>query len=32
MFVNAADKLGLKAYQHTSFESTKAILEGLNKS
>lgn len=29
MFVNAADKLGFKAYQHTSFEGTKAILEGL---
>ncbi len=32
MFVNAAGKQGLTAYQHTSFESTKAILEGLNKS
>jgi putative hydrolase of the HAD superfamily len=29
MFANAADKLGIKAYQHTSFETTKAILEGL---
>jgi len=31
MFVNAADKLGFTAYQHTGFESTKAILEGLKK-
>ncbi|WP_295650470.1 HAD-IA family hydrolase [uncultured Mucilaginibacter sp.] len=29
MFVTAARNLGIKAYQHTSFEETKAILEGL---
>lgn len=31
MFVNAAQKLGIRAYQHTSFESTKKILEELKK-
>ncbi|MFI5162559.1 MAG: HAD family hydrolase [Sphingobacteriales bacterium] len=31
MFVNAAQKLGIRAFQHTSFESTKKILEELKK-
>jgi putative hydrolase of the HAD superfamily len=31
MFVNAAQKLGIRAYQHTSFESTKKILQDLKK-
>ncbi|MCO5949965.1 HAD family hydrolase [Mucilaginibacter flavidus] len=31
MFVNAAKKLGIHAYQHTGFEETKAILEKLKK-
>ena len=31
MFVNTAKKLGIKAFQHTSFESTKQILEDLKK-
>ena len=31
MFVHAALKLGIRAYQHTSFESTKKILEELKK-
>ena len=29
MFVNAAQKLGIRAFQHTDFASTKAILEQL---
>jgi putative hydrolase of the HAD superfamily len=29
MFVNAAQKLGIKAYQHLNFEATKSILEAL---
>jgi putative hydrolase of the HAD superfamily len=29
MFVKAAERLGIKSFQHTSFESTKQILEGL---
>lgn len=29
MFVNAAQKLGIRSYQHTGFESTKNILEKL---
>jgi len=29
MFVNTAKDLGIQAYQHTSFEETKKILEGL---
>ncbi|TDO22418.1 HAD family hydrolase [Pedobacter duraquae] len=29
MFVTTAQKLGIKAFQHTDFESTKKILEGL---
>ena len=29
MFVNAAQKLGIRAFQHTGFESTKKILEEL---
>lgn len=29
MFVTTAQKLGIQAYQHTSFEKTKEILEGL---
>jgi putative hydrolase of the HAD superfamily len=29
MFVSTAQKLGIRAFQHTSFESTKAILEQL---
>jgi len=31
MFVTTAQKLGIKAFQHTDFESTKRILEGLKK-
>jgi putative hydrolase of the HAD superfamily len=31
MFALAADKLGMQAYQHTSFEATKEILENLKK-
>jgi putative hydrolase of the HAD superfamily len=31
IFVNSANNLGIKAFQHTSFESTKAILEELKK-
>ncbi|HZX58237.1 MAG TPA: HAD-IA family hydrolase, partial [Mucilaginibacter sp.] len=31
MFVHAAQKLGIRAYQHTSFESTKKIIEDLKK-
>jgi putative hydrolase of the HAD superfamily len=31
MFVNAAQKLGIRAFQHTGFESTKKILEDLKK-
>ncbi|HEV7380046.1 MAG TPA: HAD-IA family hydrolase [Dyadobacter sp.] len=31
MFTNTAKKLGIKAFQHTSFESTKEILEELKK-
>jgi putative hydrolase of the HAD superfamily len=31
MFVNAAQKLGIRAFQHTSFEGTKKILEELKK-
>ncbi len=31
MFVNTAKNLGINAYQHTSFEETKAILEQLKK-
>ncbi len=31
MFVHAAQKLGIRSYQHTSFESTKKILEELKK-
>ncbi|MDB5086607.1 MAG: putative hydrolase of the superfamily, partial [Mucilaginibacter sp.] len=31
MFVNAAKKLGIQAYQHTDFASTKKILEKLKK-
>jgi putative hydrolase of the HAD superfamily len=31
MFVNSAQKLGIRAFQHTSFESTKKILEDLKK-
>jgi putative hydrolase of the HAD superfamily len=31
MFVNTAQKLGIRAYQHTDFEKTKEILEGLKK-
>ena len=31
MFALAAKKLGLRAYQHTSFETTKKILEDLKK-
>ncbi len=31
MFVNAAQKLGIRSFQHTGFESTKKILEGLKK-
>ena len=31
MFVNAANKLGIKAFQHTDFESTKKILEDLKR-
>lgn len=30
MFVQVAEKLGIKSFQHTSFESTKKILENLN--
>lgn len=29
MFVNMAQSLGIRAFQHTDFEKTKAILEGL---
>jgi len=29
MFVNAAEKLGIKAFQHTDFEETKQLLEKL---
>jgi putative hydrolase of the HAD superfamily len=32
MFVKVAEKLGIKAFQHTSFESTKEILLGLQQS
>jgi len=31
MFVNAAQKMGIRAFHHTSFESTKKILEELKK-
>ena len=31
MFVNAANRLGIKAFQHTDFESTKKILEDLKR-
>ena len=31
MFVNTAQKLGIRAFQHTDFEKTKAILEELKK-
>jgi putative hydrolase of the HAD superfamily len=31
MFVRAAQKLGIRSFQHTSFESTKNILEDLKK-
>jgi len=31
MFVTTAQKLGIRAFQHTSFESTKNILENLKK-
>ena len=31
MFANAAQKLGIRSFQHTSFESTKKILEDLKK-
>ena len=31
MFVNAAQKLGIRAYHHTSFESTRQILEDIKK-
>jgi putative hydrolase of the HAD superfamily len=31
MFANAAKKLGMRAYQHTGFETTKKILEDLKK-
>jgi putative hydrolase of the HAD superfamily len=31
MFVHAAQKLGIRSFQHTSFESTKKILEDLKK-
>jgi putative hydrolase of the HAD superfamily len=31
MFVNAAQKLGIKSFQHMGFESTREILEGLKK-
>ncbi len=31
MFVNAAQKLGIRAFHHTSFEETKEILERLKK-
>lgn len=31
MFALAAQKLGIRAFQHTSFETTKTILEGLKK-
>jgi putative hydrolase of the HAD superfamily len=31
MFVNAAQKLGMRAFQHTSFETTKKILEEIKK-
>lgn len=31
MFVNAAKKLGIEAYQHTDFEETKGILEKFKK-
>lgn len=31
MFVNAAQKLGIRAFHHTGFESTKKILEELKK-
>jgi putative hydrolase of the HAD superfamily len=29
MFAKAAQRLGIRAYQHTSFETTKSILENL---
>jgi putative hydrolase of the HAD superfamily len=29
MFANAAQKLGIRAFHHTDFESTKRILEEL---
>jgi putative hydrolase of the HAD superfamily len=29
MFAKAAERIGIRSYQHTSFESTKQILEGL---
>jgi putative hydrolase of the HAD superfamily len=29
MFAKAAERIGIKSYQHTSFEATKKILEGL---
>ncbi len=31
MFANAAQKLGIRSFQHTGFESTKKILEELKK-
>ena len=31
MFANAAQKLGIRAFTHTSFEATKAILEEIKK-
>ena len=31
MFVTTAQKLGIRSFQHTSFENTKKILEGLKK-
>lgn len=31
MFVNAAQRLGIRSFQHTSFETTKGILEELKK-
>lgn len=31
MFVNAAQKLGMRAFQHTDFETTKKILEEIKK-
>jgi putative hydrolase of the HAD superfamily len=31
MFANAAQKLGIRSFHHTSFETTKVILENLKK-